>query len=288
MKEYPVFIPFGSGHLAAIVAVPPGPPRGLVLLLQGLGAPRSHRYGLWTRTGRSLAERGIASVRFDYPEVGDSTGALNATMDHPPVEEGIAVAETVMEALGIDAFGAVGNCMGGTVGFTMAARHEGCVTAVSLGDPKSLLHGQGRSSPQQAKRRAARRLPKVAKMIRPYLSRRNGPPKQRVRFIPIVGEAVRSAHVLFLMLDKDIGPSMRRCVAAIGAVEGRPQGLRTEVRGVEAEGGTILQLPIEAQQKVIDEIVDWMDETLPAASTPAESVTATADASGASPNASAV
>ena len=77
MNEHPMFVPWADGeHLAAMLTVPDAPSRGLVLLLQGLGPPRSHRYQLWTRTARALAERGIASVRMDYPQVGDSTGRI--------------------------------------------------------------------------------------------------------------------------------------------------------------------------------------------------------------------
>ena len=132
MSEHPVFIPHGAERLAAIVTVPDGPPRGLALLLQGLGAPRSHKYGVWTRTARALADRDIASVRFDYQSIGDSTGTLVADLHHPPVEEAIVVANTTMGILGVEAVAAVGNCMGARTALAVGSRLAGCVSVACV------------------------------------------------------------------------------------------------------------------------------------------------------------
>src|SRR5207249_4135911 len=66
VKEYPVFLPFGDEHLALVLTVPEGAPAGVVLLLTGGSAARSHRFQLWTRVARSLAkEHALASARLD-------------------------------------------------------------------------------------------------------------------------------------------------------------------------------------------------------------------------------
>src|SRR5438034_10292910 len=74
IREYPVFVPSGEERIAAVIAVPAGTPRGLVLLLPGGGgATRSQRYGLYTKVARGLAQRGIASARVEWRGSGEST-----------------------------------------------------------------------------------------------------------------------------------------------------------------------------------------------------------------------
>src|SRR5207244_11235313 len=87
-------------------------PRGVVLLLTGTGAPRSHRFQLWTRVARALGERGLASVRLDYLGIGDSTGstrevALQGTTD---IRTAQAIARFSLEVLGVDRMAVAGNC----------------------------------------------------------------------------------------------------------------------------------------------------------------------------------
>jgi pimeloyl-ACP methyl ester carboxylesterase len=64
-SEHPIFVPHRSDHVAAVISLPASTPRGLVLLIQGGVAPRSHRNRLWTRIARDLAQRGVASVRME-------------------------------------------------------------------------------------------------------------------------------------------------------------------------------------------------------------------------------
>ena len=78
MTEYPVFVPWRGGHLAAVVALPERPVRGLVVLSTGTGAPRSHRHQVWAVAAERLAAGGFASVRWEYPGLHDSTGSVTA------------------------------------------------------------------------------------------------------------------------------------------------------------------------------------------------------------------
>lgn len=112
MKEYPVFVPSGDVHIGAVITVPDGEVHGLVVQAPGGGgAPRSHRFALWTKLSRGLAEKGIASVRMEWPGVGDSTGELFSGFHALPLEHMKAVAEFAMEAVGTKRVGMVGNCL---------------------------------------------------------------------------------------------------------------------------------------------------------------------------------
>src|SRR6266705_2599940 len=134
MREFPVFVPFKDEHVSATIAVPDGAPRGLVLMLTGTGAPRSHRFQLWTRVARALGERGLASVRLDYLGIGDSTGsthevALQGTTD---IRAAQAIARFGLEVLGIDRLAVAGNCSGATTALSVAAEMPECVGAVCI------------------------------------------------------------------------------------------------------------------------------------------------------------
>ena len=88
MREFPVFVPSRGERIGAVIAVPEEDPRGLVLLMPGGGgAPRSHRYAMYTKVARALAGRGIASVRMDWRGVGDSTGRARFSFHALPVED---------------------------------------------------------------------------------------------------------------------------------------------------------------------------------------------------------
>ena len=107
-REYPVWIPVDDHHIAAIVALPEGDPRGVVLFTTGgAGAPRSQRFRLWTRAARELADRGIASVRMEYEGVGDSTGAgrIGLKWSQLPTDDVIEVAKFAMSVTGTTQLG---------------------------------------------------------------------------------------------------------------------------------------------------------------------------------------
>src|SRR5947207_163406 len=113
MKEYAVFVPSGDERIGAVICVPDAAPRGLVLLLPGGGgAPRSHRFGLFTKIARGLAELDIASVRMEWPGIGDSTGPARYSFRALPVEHASNLARFALRATGAPVFGMVGNCGG--------------------------------------------------------------------------------------------------------------------------------------------------------------------------------
>jgi hypothetical protein len=277
--EYPIFVEHNGDFVAAVVTTPPSAPRALVLLLQGLGAPRSHRYRLWTRTARALADREIASVRLDYPEMGDSTGTYPLSLMSPPVEEAMRVANVAADALGVSTFGIAGNCLGGRTALGLADRLTGCQSIVSIlpDSIEDVLQKEGAT----ATRRAARRLHRMAPrrlLHRVRRSLRSGPPtgkakaktrssNARLRLIPEVFSALRTSRLLLLHLGgEEEGAQLDRCLdEELGRREMDRD--RAVVRTIPATNLIGMRLPLPVQPQVIDAIVDWMDRTLPAART---------------------
>jgi hypothetical protein len=254
-----MFVPVGDHRLAAVLSLPHDDPRSLVVLLQGLGPPRSHKNRVWTRTARELAARGIASVRFDYPEIGDSTGTLEGAS---PVEEALGIVEFSMRAAGVERFGAIGNCRGARTAVDLAARAPACSSLglLLLGSPKQVLVRGGQTSAGSAMRSAARKTPQLRKRVRRLLRTERLTP--RFRLTPGVEGAMRSADVLFLFLGRsDIGDGLRRRIDE----ERRDSARRIEVMTEEVMGTSGFKIPASHQPFVIDTFVDWMDETLPRA-----------------------
>jgi cytochrome P450/alpha/beta superfamily hydrolase len=82
VNEHPLLVPTSVGTLAGIVAEPAGDPRAAAVLLPGSGGPgRAGVNAFWTRVARGLAERGILTLRFDYPHRGNGSSPLAADVD---------------------------------------------------------------------------------------------------------------------------------------------------------------------------------------------------------------
>jgi pimeloyl-ACP methyl ester carboxylesterase len=262
MTDHPVFVPHGHDHLSAVVTVPgEQDPRSLVVLLQGLGAPRSHKNRFWTRMARDLAARGIASVRTDYPEFGDSTGTLDGR-SYPFTAEAMAVAEFALEATGVESYGVAGNCLGAWTGFAMASADPRCVAVASLllGSPENILEGQGRTAVGRAARRTARRTPRMRRIARRVLRTEHLDP--RMRFRPEVPASLATSSALFLFLGKDeLGRSLDEAVAGLHDRLG--PGRSTEVRTMPVVGTSGFQIPLAVQPTIIEILVEWLDRMLP-------------------------
>lgn len=265
MTEYPIFIPLGQEHLAAIVTVPQEQPTSVVLFLQGLGAPRSHRYGLWKKTAHGLAEQGIASVRFDYPQLGDSTGVFRAEMDTPPVEEARAVLDAARDALEVERFGLIGNCMGLLAGFEIAATDPACasVGCFLTDPPRGIIVDRSTPSYQLAARRMSRKLPHLRRLVGRFVHVRKG--SFRHGLTPEVAQTMSSCNMLFLLVGspetgRRLGDHVTRLREQIGVGTDR----RVEVKTVVADGTELLQIPLQAHPQVVDAFVTWMSETLSA------------------------
>jgi pimeloyl-ACP methyl ester carboxylesterase len=265
MREFPVFVPYGGEHLAAVVAVPDGDPNGLVLMTTGTGAPRSHRFQLWTRVARGLADRGVASVRLDYLGMGDSTGrVVERRMGQLGlrIEEAGAVASFAREALGVERVAGLGNCSGGLVALGVAANMPGCVgTACVL--PRVL-------QPTSVNRMViGLRGSKAAAVVRshPTLWRLLGPlrgrkGKTRSAVRESMGAVLGSGRLLFVYSEKDTdayNDESRAKIDRLLAELPADHRQRFELR-VLPDGPLAGFESIEAQRRVIDTVVPWLTE----------------------------
>lgn len=266
MREYPVFIPFREEHLAGVVTVPSRPARGFVLFLQGAGgAPRTHKYRLWTRTGRALAELGLASIRMDYVGIGDSTGKYRFAMEAPPVDEAMAAARLGLERLGVDDFAVVGNCIGARTALALSAGMETCVSVACI-VPMALgpvMAERGAGAAGGLLHLAKRRSP-LGRMVRRVTPRRKGP----VGFVPEAASAVRTSRLMFLHGGTEQSWEQLRAAASKLEREAGPRsGDRVHLWTMPSEGRSGFR-PLANQQAVIDSIVRWMDLSFPAEAQP--------------------
>jgi pimeloyl-ACP methyl ester carboxylesterase len=265
MRDVPIFIPYGDQRLAGVVTLPEGTPRGLVLLLQGLGAPRSHKYGLWTRTARALADRGFASLRIDYQMLGDSTGSLLADLHRPPVDEALAAARVVARHLSVEAVATIGNCMGGRTALGVAEALPSCrsVTCILPGNLDAIVFksGERATGPVTSRaRRVAARIPRLKKLVRRMRRKRSQIPVQR--FTPTFRAALTTARVRLLYLGtEEAYDRLVDSLDQLGAPDDGDRGLRTDL--IPAAPITSFRLPIDLQPQVIEAVVAWLDETLP-------------------------
>lgn len=262
MKEHPVFVPYRSEHLAAVITLPDEAARGLVTLSTGLGATRSHRFGMWTRTARRLAEgHAVASVRWEYPGVGDSTGDIwTWGLNHLPLDATEVATRFAMDALGVERVAAAGNCLGSWASLTLASRMPECIGACLIRMPVLEAGGAGRlkrASKRSKLLRAARRSRPIRVIAKPLSGARRGP------VLPLVRDAFPGAlahgRLMFLYGEDDFtfNPSVRRALERMAAEA--PQAYR-ERQEIRALAGQRLQgfETVEVQQTVIDAVVDWL------------------------------
>jgi pimeloyl-ACP methyl ester carboxylesterase len=141
MKQVPIFVDAGDGHVAAVVTVP-DEPRGVVITLAGTGRHNVIGSTLCAHLSRRLAAEGLASVRLDYAGVGDSPGLVPTWVLSDvgaATRQARAVLEATLEALGVDRFATVGTCYGSRVALGLVSQPT-CLGAVCLAPPV-LDHG---------------------------------------------------------------------------------------------------------------------------------------------------
>jgi pimeloyl-ACP methyl ester carboxylesterase len=263
MKEYPAFVPFRGQHMAAVFTVPDEDPRGLVLLATGTGAVRSHRFQMWTRTARRLADKGIASVRIDYVGMGDSTGQIldwNWSIVPQLLEESAAVLRTGMELLGVERVAVAGNCLGSLLSLYVAAEVPECVGSVAILTPLYEVNAL-----TDFRRRA--RQWKVASFIKstPLGRRFLVRPVRRFegRFNPGVGErfglALAHGPMLFMYGDQDDSWSGRVRSRLGELLSHVPPDYRSRFE-LEVMPGVLLSgfESLELQRHTIDRVVGFL------------------------------
>jgi pimeloyl-ACP methyl ester carboxylesterase len=259
MNVHPVFVPVDGAHVAATICLPDGRARGLAVLLQGFGAMRSHRNRLWTRTSADLAARGIASVRLDYPGLGDSTGTRVHSMRQPPVRAVTAAIKVALDAAGVDSYCVVGNCLGARTALLIAERMPCCV-GVGLILPED-LHSIVREEPSRVGSSAFKQ---VVRTIRPL--RRlahlvaNRAARRSIRLMPEIEALMDEVRMLFLFIGT--GETWRRLESVLDARSpGNASRDRFERVFVPASGSRGLQ-PLSSQEAVLRVIPDWVDRVV--------------------------
>jgi pimeloyl-ACP methyl ester carboxylesterase len=260
VNEFPVFIPAEGEHLAAVITTPEEP-AGLVLLLTGLGAPRSHRFQTWTRLARQLERRGLASVRVDYQGgTGDSTGEVRdwdvATGRHI-IRQLSDVIRTSERLLGTDRVAVIGNCLGAEVALALSALHPESVGAFGIH-----LHTRDEwAEPTRNLRRTrlASSIPRdsmVRRVVAPWARAYRGRQKPYLR--TYLASILRRGRVTLLFDDQDRSYSKLVERRLRGLVRALPpeDAARFELRVVHGS-----RLPgfetIESQQLAIDLITRW-------------------------------
>jgi len=265
--EHPLFVPHGGEHVGAVLTLPAGEPRGVVLLLTGTGAPRSHRFQMWTRTAGALADVGLAVVRMDYLGLGDSTGEVEQIpLDGAGREEALAVLRFAQRAVGARSVGVAGNCSGSQVALEIAAEVPECVGAACL--LTRVLEPSGVNRVVIGVRRM-----KLAAVVRssPFLSKLAQPLRgRRGRFASRVeqdlAKALAHARLVFVYTREDTDSYDEKGMAKLEAVV---RGLAPERRERfdlrVVEGGPMAGFEsMEIQDTALTTIVEWMDRSFPA------------------------
>lgn len=266
MRQFPVFVPYGDEHLAATLSVPDAEPEAVVLLLAGTGAPRSHRFQLWTRTARALADAGLASIRLDYRGIGDSRGRVDQdVLGDYRLDQAMTAARFGMRACGVDRLAVVGNCSGGLVGLGVTAQMPECQTAVMILPRLAQIGGVSRAAIEVRKSRfgaVVRRHPLLRKVAHRTLKGRRDMPT------PMMAQAFQGAlsraRLLFIYSEHDLDPYVSRSRRLLEhVVADLPPDRRARVETKLIDEGPLAGFESHAvQQDVIEEVVRWMAGTL--------------------------
>jgi pimeloyl-ACP methyl ester carboxylesterase len=142
VKQFPLYVEAGADHVASVLSVPAGEPRGIVISLAGTGRHNLIGSTICAHLSQRLTERGLAHVRLDYAGVGDSRGLVPTWVLSDvgaASRQATAALGAVREALGLRRFVAVGTCYGSRVALSLVSDPD-CCGAVCLAVPV-LDHG---------------------------------------------------------------------------------------------------------------------------------------------------
>jgi pimeloyl-ACP methyl ester carboxylesterase len=262
MIEYPVFIPHGPDHLGAVITLPDEEPLGAVMLITGTGAPRSHRFKVWTRTARELADRGIASIRLDYKGIGDSTGGIREVALYEAAQDALSAIRFTIRALGVDRVAVAGNCSGAVTALMVAAEIPECIGALCI-LPRVLDPSPVNRLVIGARRwRVAsfvRKHPTLSRLVEPIRGRK-GRPNSSVQ--GPFDRAIRKSRLFFLYSVEDRDSYNEKSEAFLQrmlekhSVEDRT---RFEMR-VLPKGALSGFDSLDIQELAIRTVVDWMTD----------------------------
>jgi alpha/beta superfamily hydrolase len=260
--EYPVFVPVGDHQTAAIVTVPEGNPRGVVVFTTGGGgALRSQRFRLWTKAARGLAERGVASVRMEYPGVGDSTGTHRVGLGWAklPVEDLVAVSEFAMSVTGTEDLGLCGNCAGARSSIRAVASLPTCRSLAlfwlkPLASTDRATHHRLRSAVRLMRHAPA---PVKRALAKAYWKRQS-----RTGLGAGVGETLRkAAEGRDLLLIETQSALAGEIPKVMQELQRSSNGHRIELRRFESTSMQAFE-SVSEQEITVDAVIEWFEGSL--------------------------
>jgi alpha/beta superfamily hydrolase len=209
-EEFPVWIPAGEERLCGVVCTPADEIADLgVVLLTGGNYTRAHRNRMWVRAARELAGHGVASLRFDYHGVGDSTGEVELQLEVPLEADACGAADLLRSATGVSRLAFVATCFGGRTAMAAAAQREDVVSVTVFPLPILIPAAATKAPLRRRVRQWIKRSELGAKLLRsPAVKRartnvaeRRGGPALVVspRFRRDTGLTTRHAKVRFVM-----------------------------------------------------------------------------------------
>ena len=153
VRETPMWIEAADGHLFGVLAESQQPAHLTALLLTAGALPHTGPSRLWVTIAREWAARGVSTLRFDMPGVGDSTGLPGAPGDSTSYElmplsapgylDAASAALDALASRGLPArFVLVGLCSGAYWALHTAIRDERVTTAVMLNPPALLWNDE--------------------------------------------------------------------------------------------------------------------------------------------------
>jgi alpha/beta superfamily hydrolase len=111
------------------------PVRGGVLLAPPIGREARAARRAFRQLAASLADRGFASLRFDYDGTGDSSGTFDDPGHDVAWTESVQHAAAYLRSLGVSSVAAVGMRLGATIVGTAAGSRDLGLTSLVLWDP---------------------------------------------------------------------------------------------------------------------------------------------------------
>jgi dipeptidyl aminopeptidase/acylaminoacyl peptidase len=142
-ERHPVTLRVGQQQIFGMLHLPlTGLPAPAVLICHGLAGDKYGRYRVYVRLAEELAQRGIASLRFDYRGCGDSEGSFEQVTVESQLEDALAATQFLQQHQKIDSqrLGIFGRSFGGLIAALCARQSKAfrslCLwSAVFNGDP---------------------------------------------------------------------------------------------------------------------------------------------------------
>lgn len=138
-EEIPAFFPAGDETLFGILTLPRGAVRTGVLIASGglAGTSTVGRNQMFVRLNRRLSAEGLATMRFDYHGIGESTGVVEEfRLDaQQPFVTDIVGAARFFQTQGIGGLVLVGKCFGSRMALASTSSIERLQGVVLIGAP---------------------------------------------------------------------------------------------------------------------------------------------------------